>query len=258
MTPNVVVISGGARGIGFAAATSFARQGAAIALLDRNGEAAHSAAERLRNDFGGKAIAVATDITKRESVRAARLEIEKQLGRQTVLVNSAAVVDDKTFLESTEEDWNRVLQPCLFGAFNCLHEFLPGMVEARRGRVIFLASDSAKIGQARLSYYAAAKAAVIALAKSVAQEVGPSGVTINVVSPGTTDTEMRQEREASLRSQMTEEQYARRTKAVLKLYPAGRIGKPEDIAAAISFLASDEASWITGQVLSVNGGFTMA
>jgi NAD(P)-dependent dehydrogenase (short-subunit alcohol dehydrogenase family) len=120
-----------------------------------------------------------------------------------------------------------------------------------------MASDSARIGQARLSYYAAAKAGVIALVKSVAQEVGRSGVTINVVSPGATNTEMRIAREAGLLEQMGPEKYERRQKTVLKMYPAGRIGRPDDIAGGIAFLCSDEAAWVTGQVLSVNGGFCM-
>lgn len=120
-----------------------------------------------------------------------------------------------------------------------------------------LASDSARLGQARLSYYAAAKAGVIALAKSVAQEVGKSGVTLNIVSPGATNTELRQERENRMRAEMGEEKYQRRVKSVLKVYPAGRLGEPPDIASAIAYLASEEAGWITGQVLSVNGGFAM-
>jgi len=108
-----------------------------------------------------------------------------------------------------------------------------------------------------LSYYAAAKGGVIALVKSIAQEVGKSGVTLNVVSPGATNTELRQDREANLRAQMGDEKYQRRVQNVLRMYPAGRLGEPVDIAAAIGFLASSEASWITGQVLSVNGGFAM-
>jgi NAD(P)-dependent dehydrogenase (short-subunit alcohol dehydrogenase family) len=165
--------------------------------------------------------------------------------------------DPSRFLESTPEDWQRIISVDLFGTLNCLHTFLPGMVERGYGRIVCMASDSARIGQARLSYYAAAKSGVIALVKSIAQEVGRSGVTINVVSPGATNTEMRVAREASLLEQMGLEKYERRQKAVLKMYPAGRIGLPEDIANSIVFLSSDEASWITGQVLSVNGGFCM-
>ena len=118
-------------------------------------------------------------------------------------------------------------------------------------------SDSARIGQARLSYYAAAKGGIIALVKSVAQEVGRSGITMNVVSPGATNTELRQEREEAMLKQMGPDKYDRRVKTVLKMYPAGRIGEPDDAAAMITFLLSDQASWVTGQVISVNGGFVM-
>jgi NAD(P)-dependent dehydrogenase (short-subunit alcohol dehydrogenase family) len=113
------------------------------------------------------------------------------------------------------------------------------------------------LGQARLSYYAAAKGGVMALVKSIAQEVGRDGVTLNVVSPGATNTELRQAREEAARAHLGEERYQQRVKTILRMYPLGRLGEPEDLAAAISFLASDEAAWITGQVLSVNGGFAM-
>ena len=150
-----------------------------------------------------------------------------------------------------------MIDVCLLGPMLCLRHLLPGMVSRRYGRVVCLASDSARLGQARLSYYAAAKGGVIALVKSLAQEVGKSGVTLNVVSPGATNTELRQEREAQTRAAIGEERYQRRVQSVLRMYPTGRIGEPQDIASAIAFLASGEASWITGQVLSVNGGYAM-
>jgi NAD(P)-dependent dehydrogenase (short-subunit alcohol dehydrogenase family) len=120
-----------------------------------------------------------------------------------------------------------------------------------------MASDSGRLGQARLSYYAAAKGGVMSLVKSVAQEVGRSGISMNVVSPGATNTELRQEREESMRQQMGEEKYQKRVKTILRMYPTGRLGEPEDAAAMITFLLSDQASWVTGQVISVNGGFAM-
>jgi len=150
-----------------------------------------------------------------------------------------------------------MLKVCLFGPMLCMRAILPGMVERKFGRVVCMASDSARLGQARLSYYAAAKGGVIALVKSVAQEVGRSGVTMNVVSPGATNTELRQEREESLLKQMGQEKFDRRLKTILKMYPTGRLGEPEDIAAMITFLMSDQAGWVTGQVISVNGGFVM-
>jgi NAD(P)-dependent dehydrogenase (short-subunit alcohol dehydrogenase family) len=184
-------------------------------------------------------------------------QVEGALGPVDVLLNSAAVLDDKLFLESSPQDWDRMLKVCLYGPMNVLHAVLPGMVQRGFGRIICMASDSARVGQARLSYYAAAKAGVIALVKSVAQEVGPNGVTLNIVSPGATNTEMRQAREEGMKASMGDEKYARRVQTVLKMYPTRRIGEPNDIAGAILYLASAQASWVTGQILSVNGGFVM-
>jgi NAD(P)-dependent dehydrogenase (short-subunit alcohol dehydrogenase family) len=131
------------------------------------------------------------------------------------------------------------------------------MTKQGYGRVVCMASDSARLGQARLSYYAAAKAAVTALVKSIAQEVGTNGVNLNIVSPGATNTELRQEREESMRKQMGDEKYARRVQTVLKMYPTRRIGEPDDVGAMVAFLASERAAWMTGQIVSVNGGFAM-
>ena len=246
------LITGGARGIGFAAAERIVAEGGTVALADINGDAAREAAQKLPG-----AIGVGCDITDAQDVATMVSQAEDGIGPLDIFINSAAILDDKLFLESTPADWHRMLSVCLHGPMLALHRVLPGMVERGYGRVVCLASDSARIGQARLSYYAAAKAGVIALTKSIAQEVGRSGVTLNVVSPGATNTQLRREREASLLAQMGEEKYARRQKSVLKLYPVGRLGEPEDAGASIAFLTSEEAGWITGQVLSVNGGFIM-
>jgi NAD(P)-dependent dehydrogenase (short-subunit alcohol dehydrogenase family) len=249
---RVVLVTGGARGIGYSAAQRIAAEGGRLALADIDGKSAKDAAATLPG-----AIGIACNITRAEEVQKMIERTESALGPISVFINSAAVLDDKLFLESSPADWERMLGVCLHGPMLGLRAILPGMVERGYGRVVCLASDSARIGQARLSYYAAAKGGVIALIKSVAQEVGRSGVTLNVVSPGATNTPLRLNREQSMREQMGEEKYARRVKSVLKLYPTGRIGEPEDIASAIAFLCSDDAAWITGQVLSVNGGFVM-
>jgi NAD(P)-dependent dehydrogenase (short-subunit alcohol dehydrogenase family) len=184
-------------------------------------------------------------------------QVKEQLSAVDIFVSSAAILDDKLFLDSTLSDWKRMIDVCLYGPMLCMHKLLPDMVSQRYGRVICIASDAARVGQARLSYYAAAKGGVIALVKSVAQEVGKGGVTLNIVAPGATNTELRQERETHMRAEMGEEKYQRRLRTVLRMYPTGRIGEPDDIASTIAFLASENASWITGQVLSVNGGFAM-
>ena len=252
---KVALITGGARGIGLATAKMLAEQGAKLALLDINRETLAQGRESVSGITS--ALTIPCDISQADQVRAAVDEAARRLGPIDIFINSAAVLDDKLFLESSMADWQRMFNVCLYGPMSCLAAILPGMVERRYGRVICLASDSARVGQARLSYYAAAKAAVIALVKSIAQEVGQSGVTLNVVSPGATNTPLRMEREQRLRAQMGEEKYQRRVSTVLKMYPLGRLGEPDDIAAAIVFLAGERASWITGQVLSVNGGFVM-
>ena len=254
---RVAVITGGARGIGFAAARILASMGDRIVLVDLNGELAHASAARLAAETGVEAVALKADISVPAGVAHFTEAVHARFGRIDVLINSAAVLDDKLFLASSPDDWRRMIDVCLYGPMYVLHAVLPGMVVRHYGRVVCMASDAARLGQARLSYYAAAKAGVIALVKSIAQEIGTSGVTLNVVSPGATNTELRQEREASLLRQMGDEKYKRRQQTIVGMYPLGRIGEPEDAAAAVAFLASDQAAWITGQVLSVNGGFAM-
>ena len=253
---KTALVVGGATGIGFAAASMMGREGMRVAVADINADSARLGAERL-TAAGIKAIGIRADVTKLDDVFAMVAQVEGELGPVDVLLNSAAVLDDKLFLESSPQDWDRMLKVCLYGPMNVLHAVLPGMVQRRHGRVICMASDSARVGQARLSYYAAAKAGVIALVKSVAQEIGPNGVTLNIVSPGATNTEMRQVLEEGLKASMGEEKYARRVQTVVRMYPTRRIGEPDDIASAILYLASAQASWVTGQVLSVNGGFVM-
>lgn len=251
------LVVGGARGIGFATAEALANEGAVLALADINGDAASTSAARLAAKSGAKVVGLQVDVTNLDQVRRLIADAEAKTGPLSILINSAAVLDDKLFVESQPSDWKRMIDVCLFGPMNVIHTALPGMMSRGYGRIVCLASDSARMGQARLSYYAAAKGGVVALVKSVAQEVGTSGVTLNILSPGATNTELRNEREAKMRTEMGEEKYARRQKTVLRMYPTGRLGEPEDIASAISFLVSRQASWITGQVLSVNGGFTM-
>lgn len=253
---KVALIVGAAQGIGFATANELRNSGAKVAVADINGEAALAAADRLEGDES-QTLGVQADISSLESVEAMIQTVTDRLGAPDIVIVSAALLDDKLFLDSGPKDWKRIIDVCLYGPLNVMHAVLPGMVERKFGRIICMASDSARVGQARLSYYAAAKGGVIALIKSVAQEVGPDGVTLNVVSPGATDTELRQAREAQTKEAIGEERYAARTKKVLRMYPARRIGLPQDHANMITYLASDQASWVTGQVISVNGGFVM-
>jgi NAD(P)-dependent dehydrogenase (short-subunit alcohol dehydrogenase family) len=257
MAKRNAVVFGGVQGIGFATCQLLAMDCEFLTVVDLKQEAVDRAVRTLAGG-SAKVLGVTADITDKSAVAAARERIGAEVGSPSILVNSAAIVDDKLFLDSAPSDWRRMIDVCLYGPMNVLHEFLPGMVTNHYGRVVCMASDSYKLGQARLSYYAAAKAGVVALVKSLAQELGRAGVNLNIVSPGATNTEMRQARERGLLEQMGPEKYAQRQKAVLRMYPTGRLGEPKDIAAAVHFLTTDQASWITGQVLSVNGGFTMA
>lgn len=252
------VITGGAKGgIGHATARLLAAEGTRLALVDINQEGIEAGVAALKSEFDADVLGVPCDITQPDAVAGMVARVGSELAPPDILVNSAAVLDNKSFLDSDPADWERMLGVCLLGPMNVIHAVLPGMMESGYGRVICLASDAARIGQGRLSYYAAAKAGVIALVKSVAQEVGNHGITLNVVSPGATDTDMRKAREADIKDSMGEERYADYTRRVVRRYPAGRIGEPEDIAGMITYLASEPASWITGQVVSVNGGFVM-
>src|SRR5215468_11818813 len=176
-TRRVAVITGGARGIGFAAARRLATQGDRIVLVDLNGELAQASAARLTAETGVEAVGLKVDISAPADVARLAEAVDAQFGRIDVLINSAAVLDDKLFLASGPDDWRRMIDVCLHGPMHVLHAVLPGMVDRRYGRVVCMASDAARFGQARLSYYAAAaKAGVIALVKSIAQEIGTSGV----------------------------------------------------------------------------------
>ena len=255
MQGNVAVVTGGVQGIGREVANELAQAGVRLVLADINIAAGEEAAAEL-----GKVtptIFVQTDLAKPASVQEMVDRAVAQFGRIDYFVNSAAILDDKTFMESSAQDWTRMLEVCLMGPMHCLHSILPVMRAQKFGRIVCFSSDSARVGQARLSYYAAAKAGVTALIKSIAQEVGPDGITANIVSPGATNTPMRMKREAALREQMGEEKYQRRVRTVEKMYPLRRIGEPSDIAPLVAFLLSENAKWITGQVISVNGGFTM-
>lgn len=252
---RVAIITGGVQGIGLEIATVLAQAGVKLVLADVNAAAGRQAVDAL--SASTEVEFIATDLTQPDSVNGMVDTAVQKFGQVDFFVNCAAILDDKTFEASSPDDWRRMLDVCLLGPMHCLHAVLPIMKAQGFGRIVCFSSDSARIGQARLSYYAAAKAGVTALVKSIAQEVGQYGITANIVSPGATNTPLRMKREQALREQMGEEKYARRVKTVEKMYPLRRIGEPADIAPMVAFLLSQHASWVTGQVISINGGFTM-
>ncbi len=247
MSGRVAVVTGGGSGIGRAIAHRLAENGFQVAILDLNDTAAKQVAEEI-HAAGHRASAFGeVDISSRGQVEAAMERVRAELGPILVLVNNAGLTGFKKFLHITDEVWRRTLAVNLDGTFYCCQAAVPDMVAAGWGRIINISSSSAHSGQQFMSHYVAAKAGVIGLTKSLALELGPSGITVNTIPPGFVDTPMLRNSESQGLLGGTVEQHAETT-------PVRRAGRPEDIAAACAFLASEDAGYITGQVLGVNGG----
>ena len=243
---RVAVVTGGASGIGLAISERLAVDGIAVAVLDRNREAAKTTADKINAD-GGNAVGLGVDVTDRAGLETAREAITEQLGAPAILVNNAGIDGFGPFLGISLETWNRTLEVNLTGTFHCCQVFLPAMVEAGWGRIVNISSSSAQSGQPHMAHYVSSKAAMIGLTKSLALEFGPKGITVNTIPPGFIDTPLlRKSEERGFLGEGVEHH--------AKLTPVRRAGRPEDIAAMTSFIVRDEASYITGQVLGVNGG----
>ncbi len=245
---RTAIVTGGASGIGLAIATRLAADGMAVAVADRNGDAATVAAGRITTS-GGTATALALDVSDRGQIDAGVAEVADRLGPATILVNSAGIDGFKSFLKIDRETWDRIIAVNLTGTFDCCQAVVPAMIEAGWGRIVNIASSSAEGGQPFMAHYVATKAGVIGLTKSLALELGPKGVTANAVSPGFVDSPMLRASEAKGRLGESVEYHAART-------PVRRVGQPDDIAAMCAFLVRDEAGYVTGQVMGVNGGRT--
>jgi 2-hydroxycyclohexanecarboxyl-CoA dehydrogenase len=242
---RVAVVTGAASGVGLAIARRLAARGDHVALLDLRAEAAAQAAADLRAD-GAQAIACGVDVADRASVDAALQHVRAELGPVEIMVTSAGVAPFETFTEISLESWNRTIAVNLTGTFLCLQAAIPDMVAAGWGRIVTISSSSAQQGAPRMGHYAASKGGVIALTKALAREYGPAGITANTIPPSMIDTPMQRDAQAAGHLPGNEFLAAR--------VPVGRVGTPEDVAAACAFLCSDEAGYITGQVIGVNGG----
>ena len=247
MTPTrVAIVTGGGSGIGLAISERLVADGNAVAIFDRDGASAEAAADKITAS-GGTAIGVTVDVTDRAGIDQGVAEVRQRLGRPTVLVNSAGMDGFDPFLKISAEKWARILAVNLTGTFDCCQAVVPDMIEEGWGRIVNISSSSAQSGQPLMTHYVAAKAGVIGFTKALALELGPQGITVNTIPPGFIDTPMLRGSEAKGRLGKGVEHHA-------SLTPVRRVGKPEDIAAACSFLVADEASYITGQVIGVNGG----
>ena len=246
---RVAVVTGAASGMGLAIARHLAARGDRIGLLDVQGEAAQHAAAELR-ETGATVIAAAADVCDRGAVDAALDTVRTQLGPIRIMVTSAGLDAFERFTDITIESWQRVLAINLTGTFHCLQAAAPDMIQARWGRMVTISSSSAQSGAVRMAHYVAAKGGVIALTKALALELAPHGITVNTIPPGMIDTPM-------LRRAEADGHVANLDKIVPRVIPVGRAGNPEDIAATCGFLCSDEAAFITGQVIGVNGGMVL-
>ena len=242
---KIALVTGAGRGIGRAVALGLAERGFALAVnYSKSEKAAHEVCAIIR-ERGSEALPFQGDVSKGEEVKKLFAAVQEELGSPSVLVNNAGITRDGLILRMKDEDWHSVLEANLSSVYYCTREALRSMVRAKWGRIINLASVVAIIGNPGQANYCASKAGVIGLTKSVAREYAARGITANAIAPG------------FISSDMTDSLPVEAREALMRQIPAGRPGNPEDVAEVAGFLASPEASYITGQVIAVDGGMTM-
>jgi 3-oxoacyl-[acyl-carrier protein] reductase len=240
---EIALVTGASRGIGRAIATELARRGATVVGTATSEAGAQGITQSLAE--AGKVRGIVLNVADPQSIEAALKDIEEHEGAPTVLVNNAGITRDNLLLRMKEEEWNDILSTNLGSVFRLSKGVVRGMMKARRGRIISIASVIGVMGNAGQTNYAAAKAGIIGFTKSLAREVGSRGITVNVVAPGFIATDMTAKLPAEQQAQLTGQ------------IALGRLGSPEDIASAVAFLASPQAGYITGETLHVNGGMYM-
>lgn len=244
MSQRTALITGASRGIGKACAQALAGEGHRVILTARSLDKLHETAAGIRNS-GAETFVVEIDLSSRESIADAIARATKEFGRIDILVNNAGITKDGLAVRMKPADWEVVLQTNLSGAFYATQQVLPGMMKERWGRIVNISSVVGESGNPGQANYVASKAGLIGLTKSLAQELGSRNITVNAVAPGYIETDMTQGLSAELKQKM------------IDLTPLKRMGTPEDVAAAVNFLVSEDAAFITGHVLDVNGGMYM-
>ena len=247
---KTVIVTGGGGGIGAPTCMRFAEEGARVVVMDVNATAAQETVQKIQNS-GGQALACAVDLRDAANTAGEIARIEKDFGEIDILVNGVGWDVFTPFLKSGPDFWAKIIDINLRSVLNVTHPVLASMVTRRSGKIVSLASDAARGGSSGESVYAACKAGIIALSKTLAREHARHGISVNVVCPGVTETAML---EAFMEEAGDKEKLRR---AFARAVPMGRLGQPEDLPGAIVFFASDDANFITGQVLSVSGGLTM-
>lgn len=260
---KVAVVTGSGAGIGRVTVLTLAEEGAHVVVNDLNRALAEKTAAEARA-FGVKALAVGGSVTEQEEVETMYKEVFAEFGRVDILINNAgrgwnweAGKTPVPFAETLKEDWEYTINLCLYGVLHCTRAVLPDMIKRRYGKIVNMISDAGKIGEAFYAAYSAAKGGIIAFQKALAKEVGKFNINVNGVSAGATDTERILAAREKTRAQLGEEAFQKRLEAQLKAYPIRRFGEPLDLARMCVFLASDVSKHITGQTISVSGGFSM-
>jgi 3-oxoacyl-[acyl-carrier protein] reductase len=242
---KVALVTGSARGIGRAIAETLASRGASVIIADLRAELAAVTAQEIAASTGQRTLAIAVDVVDSGSVKAMVDHALVEFGRLDILVNNAGVTRDNLIMRMEEADWDLVLNINLKGAFNCSKAVVRTMMKQHYGRIVNIASVSGLAGQAGQANYSASKAGLIGMTKALARELGSRQITVNAVAPGFVPTDLTKDLPAELKDGM------------MKMIPLGRWGTVQEIAAAVAFLASDEAAYITGHILSVDGGMVM-
>ncbi len=245
MAGKVALITGAAAGIGASCAKRLAQDGIAIGVLDIDAQRCTGTVEAI-TAAGGKAMALGADVSKKDQVEAAVAELRSAFGPITIVVNSAGVTDFTPFEETAEERWRRVYEINVWGTIVCIQAVLPDMKAAKWGRVVNLSSSSAQTGAVGMAIYSSSKGAIVSLTRTLAQELGPHGITVNNIPPGSVMN--------TIMSEASRDRFPIPYDTLIQMIPVRRQGEPEDIAHACAFLVDDAASYFTGQTVGVNGG----